>query len=235
MFVFNNKKGFTLLELLVAMMISTIVMAAIYATYRAQLRSHITQQALVEMQQNARAAMFAMEREIKMAGFDPSGDADAKILIVDVAQIKFQIDRNEDGNPAPAPGTDQNEQIRYALTADGGLGREVWGPPEGAGTLQTVAENIEILEFICLDEDGVVIPIPLDYAIVPDRIELARIRSIQITLIARSGANVPVLMMKHTDHKTYTNQQGDQLLVDPDDDFRRIVLTADIQCRNLGI
>lgn len=235
MFVFNNKKGFTLLELLVALAISSIVMAAIYSTYQAQLRSHITQQALVAMQQNARAAMFAMEREIKMAGYDPSGDADAKILIADAAQIKFQIDRNEDGNPAPVPGTDPNEQIRFALTADGRLGREVWGPPEGAGSLQTVAENIEILEFIYLDETGAVVPTPLDYANVLDRPSLARIRSIQITLIAKSGANVPVLMMKHKDHHTYTNQQGDQLLVDPDDNFRRIVLTADVRCRNLGI
>jgi type IV pilus assembly protein PilW len=235
MVVPTNKKGFTLVELLVAMAIATMVMAAIYSAYHVQLRSHITQQVVVEMQQNARAAMFGMEREIKMAGYDPSGDADAKILIADAAQIKFQIDRNEDGNPAPAPGTDPNEQIRYALTADGGLGREIWGPPEGAGSLQTVAENIEVLEFIYLDEDGVVVPTPLDYANPPDRPILASIRSIQITLIARSGANVPVLMIKHTDHNTYTNQQGDILLADPDDNFRRIVLTADVQCRNLGL
>ncbi len=58
MFVPTNKKGFTLVELLVAMAISTMVMAAIYSTYHVQLRSHITQQTVVEMQQNARAAMF---------------------------------------------------------------------------------------------------------------------------------------------------------------------------------
>jgi type IV pilus assembly protein PilW len=235
MFVFNNKKGFTLLELVIAMAVSTIVMAAIYSTYQAQLRSHVTQQALVEMQQNARAAMFAMEREIRMAGYDPSGNADAKILIADDAQIKFQIDRNEDGDPAPVPGTDPNEQIRFAITADGGLGREVWGPPEGAGSLQLVAENIEVLEFIYLDGNGDPVATPLDYATVADRDALESIRSIQITLIAKSGADVPILMMKHKDNHTYTNQQGDDLLVDPDDNFRRIVLTADVQCRNLGI
>ena len=233
MFVPTNKKGFTLIELLVAMAISTMVMAAIYSTYHVQLRSHITQQTVVEMQQNARAAMFGIEREIKMAGYDPSEDADAKILIADAAQIKFQIDRNEDGNPAPAPGTDPNEQIRYALTADGGLGREVWGPPEGAGTLQTVAENIEVLDFVYFkkEPDGSLSRFGTPVV----AIELDNIYSIQITIIARSGANVPVLMMKHTDHNTYTNQQGDQLLVDPDDSFRRIVLTSDVQCRNLGI
>ena len=79
MFAVDNKKGFTLIELMVAMAISTLVMAAIYSTYRSQLRSHVTQQAMVEMQQNARAAMFIMEREIKMAGFDPDDSAGAGI------------------------------------------------------------------------------------------------------------------------------------------------------------
>jgi prepilin-type N-terminal cleavage/methylation domain-containing protein len=220
MFVFNNKKGFTLIELSVAMVIATIVMAAIYSTYRSQLRSHITQQTLVEMQQNARASMFVMEREIKMAGYGISDPALGKILIADTTQIKFI-------RTAP------NEEIRYALTVDGGLGREVWNPPGGAGTLQTVAENIEVLNFIYLDGQGNVIATPLDFANAVDRPALDSIRSIQITLIARSGANVPVLMMKHTDHHTYTNQQGDILLADPDDNFRRIVLTAAVQCRNL--
>ena len=65
--------------------------------------------------------------------------------------------------------------------------------------------------------------------------ELLNIYSVQITTIARSGDNVPALMMQQTDHKTYTNQQGVNLLIDPNDNFRRVVLTADVQCRNLGL
>jgi type IV pilus assembly protein PilW len=231
----NKSGGFTLIELLIAMAISTIVMAAIYATYQAQLRSHLTQQRVAQMQQNARAAMFVMEREIKMAGYDPTGNADAKILIAADSEIKFQIDRNEDGNPAPTPATDPNEQIRYALTADGDLGREIWGPPEGPGTLQSVAENIEVLNFVYLDEDGNRLPTPLDYANAADRPALANIRSIQVTLIARCGENEEVLMMKQTDNHIYTNQLGDVLLANPNDRIRRIVLTNDVQCRNFGI
>ena len=76
---------------------------------------------------------------------------------------------------------------------------------------------------------------PLDYAIVADRDALESIRSIQITLIARSGDTVAVLMMEHNDNKTYNNQQGDALLVNPHDRFRRVILTADVECRNLGL
>ena len=224
MTVFNNKKGFTLMELAIAMALSTLVMAAIYSTYRAQLRSHITQQAIVEMQQNARAAMFVMEREIKMAGYDPSGAGGAGITVANANTITITILADDDGldddidndgdTNIDQPG--ELKTITYSL-AGTDLQRTV------DGTANTVAENIEVLDFIYFDEDQ------------GAPATLADIRSIQITLIARSGANVPALMMKQTDNKTYENQQGNALLVNPDDEFRRIVLTADIHCRNLSI
>ena len=93
-----------------------------------------------------------------------------------------------------------------------------------------VAENIEVLDFVYLDEDRNLLgPTPLD----PANLDL--VRSIQITLIARSGQDLTVMMMKQNDNKTYNNQQGDALLVNPNDRFRRVILTADVQCRNLGL
>ena len=232
MFVCADKKGFTLIELMVAMAVSAVVMTVIYATYRAQLRSQITQQQVIAMQQNARFAMYAMERDIRMAGYDPTGDTGAAILVADVDEIEFQADRNGDGNFTtalpPPDDSDPNEQIRYALTADGHLGREIWG-----GGLQPVAENIEVLDFVYLkkETDGSLTRLATPVAAA----ELNNIYSIQITIIAKSGENVPVLMMKQTDNRTYTNQQADQLLVNPDDNFRRILLTADVRCRNQGL
>ena len=67
----NNPKGFTLVEMLVAMAMGLIVMVAIYTAYVNHQRSHVTQQLVVHMQQNARAAMSLMKREIRMRGYDP--------------------------------------------------------------------------------------------------------------------------------------------------------------------
>ncbi len=224
MFVFNNQKGFTLVELMVAMLISSMVMAAIYSTYRSQLRSHITQQAVVEMQQNARAAMFVMEREIKMAGYDPTGTAGAGITVASANAITLTILADDNGlddnvdndgdTNIDQPG--ELKTITYSL-----VGQDLQRTVDG--TANTVAENIEVLDFVYFND------------VQAPPATLADIRSIQITLIGRSGANVPVLMMKQSDNKTYENQQGNALLVNPDDNFRRIVLTADIQCRNLSI
>lgn len=232
MFRYTNKKGFTLIELLVAMAVASAVMAVIYSTYRVQLRSHVTQQALIEMQQNARAAMYALERDIRLAGYDPTGMSGATILVADSAEIHFQVDRNGDGDfitELPAPDDkDSNEDVRYALNGTGDLGREIWG----AG-LETVAENIEVLDFVYFkrETDGSLTRLATPVA----GAELNNIYSIQITIIARSGENIPVLMMKQTDSRSYTNQQGDQLLSPPNDNFRRILLTADLRCRNLGL
>ena len=225
----NNKGGFTLVELLIAMAISTVVMTAIYSTYQAQLKSHGTQQKVVEMQQNARAAMFVMEREIKMAGYDPDPDCiqDAQITVADnntitltVSAISDGIDNDGDGDIDTADSDGGEVQtITYSL---GGQDLQRNGA--------VVAENIEVLDFVYLSEDRTpLLATPLDM----DNRDL--IRSIQITLIARSGENVAVMMMKHTDNKTYNNQQGDPLLVNPNDSFRRVILTADVKCRNLGL
>ena len=234
MFLVDNKKGFTLIELLIAMAISTLVMAAIYSTYRSQLRSHITQQAIVEMQQNARAAMYVMEREIKMAGYDPDGSQGAGITTATDSAITFTISANDDGidndgdGDIDAADTDGGEvnTITYALA-----GQDLQRTLDG--TASTVAENIEVLDFFYFqkDDDGNLVALP------PPVVggDLDNIYSVQITTITRSGDNVPALMMKQTDHNTYTNQQGANLLVDPDDNFRRIVLTTDVQCRNLGL
>ena len=68
----DNPKGFTLVEMLIAMAASLVVMAGIYSAYQSHQRSHVTQQLVVDMQQNARAAMSLMKREIRMMGYDPA-------------------------------------------------------------------------------------------------------------------------------------------------------------------
>jgi len=49
----RNESGFTLIELMVAMAISVVVMAAIYQVYQSQQKAYVTQQMVIEMQQNA--------------------------------------------------------------------------------------------------------------------------------------------------------------------------------------
>lgn len=66
----RNNLGFTLLELMIAMVIASIVAAAIMMSFDSQQKTQVNQQLVVEMQQEARAALYLMQQDIRMAGYD---------------------------------------------------------------------------------------------------------------------------------------------------------------------
>jgi len=69
----KNRKGITLIELLIALVISALLVAALYRTFVGQQKTYIVQEQVVDMQQNVRVAINRMMSEIRMAGF---GNAD---------------------------------------------------------------------------------------------------------------------------------------------------------------
>ncbi len=201
--ILTRKEGFTLSELLVAMIISGVVMAAVFSTYYSQQKSYVLQEQVAAMQQNLRSAMFYMEREIRMAGCDPTRTTGAGITAATASSISFTQDSDADGDTS-----DPNETISYSLSG-GNLLRNG----------DAIAEGIDALNFVYLDGDGTVTATTSD------------IRSVQITLVARTGREDP----GYTDTSSYTNQQGDVILAAQSDGFRRRVLTTAIRCRNLGL
>ncbi len=271
----NNKGGFTLIELLIAMAISTVVMTAIYSAFQAQLKSHVTQQKVVEMHQNARAAMFVMEREIKMSGYDPLESDVPKITSARINFIEFTMDTTggeADGLDNDGDGltdeADENadkqtddalEQIRYFISNDAdndgiadsldcNLQRQYWDGADWQPNLATdptdadIALDIDALNFVYLDANGDDL---IDYALTPPQVPAALlddIRSVQISIVARAGQNERQgLPGKKLDTTVYMNQQDrpgddwDIILPAPNDRFRRVILTSDVKCRNLGL
>jgi len=67
----RDKRGFTLVELMVTLAVSSIALAGMYGVYKAQVQSYVTQNAVVDTQQNLRNTFYVMQRTIRMAGFDP--------------------------------------------------------------------------------------------------------------------------------------------------------------------
>lgn len=163
----NNyrEKGFTLVELLLAMAIFGTVLMAVFIIYRVHQQHYASQLSVTEMQQNVRASMNIMSREIRMAGYDDPDNPVAQIVNAEPDLFYFTYDLNENGKV-----TDPGEHVAYDLyiSADGTqtLGRttnsttidvavkspghfEVTNPAH-----QPVAENIEHLEFFYLDKNG---------------------------------------------------------------------------------
>ena len=70
----KNKNGVTLIELLIALVISALLIAALYRTFIGQQKTYIVQEQVVDTQQNVRVAINKMMRDIRMAGFGGVGD-----------------------------------------------------------------------------------------------------------------------------------------------------------------
>ncbi len=250
--VITNNRGFSLPELLVAMAIALIIMVSIFAAQRSQQKSFRTQQQIVEIQQNLRAAMYYMEKGIRMAGFDPSDSGDFGFVsslpdydyggTTDAGNIAFTIDmsaaddldNDTDGNydeldEAGAVDANTDEQVAFRLAAspnydntnvlqayvDDGVNPHGW---------RTLADKIDVMNFVYLDISGNVLD-PLDSAARED------ITTVQLSIIARTGGNV----LDYKDTNSYSNLQGSTILATPNDNFRRMILTSEIRCRNLGL
>jgi len=69
-----KNKGVTLIELMIALVMSTILIAALYRLFIGQQRTYTVQELVVDMQQNVRGAIHRMMGEIRMAGFGNVGD-----------------------------------------------------------------------------------------------------------------------------------------------------------------
>jgi prepilin-type N-terminal cleavage/methylation domain-containing protein len=64
-----KEKGMTLIELLVAMAITSLLGAGVYRTFTGQQHTYEVQDQVVDMQQNVRMAISRMTRELRMGGF----------------------------------------------------------------------------------------------------------------------------------------------------------------------
>jgi len=105
---FGNQAGYTLLELLVSVALGGIILGTLTTSFISQSKSYDAQEQINEMQQTTRSVMDMMIREIRMAGFDPSG---ANIVGVpySATQLETRADLDENGDTA---GTD--EEIIYS-------------------------------------------------------------------------------------------------------------------------
>ncbi len=143
----TNARGFSLIELLIAMTIGGLALGAVSDVFVMQNKSYSVQEDVADMQQNARAAMDIMSGEIRMAGSDATGGANAGIVTAAANALNFTRDMNGDGDTS-----DADENISYSLYVVDGvqtIGRSVSGGPS-----QQVAANIQSLNFVYLDSAG---------------------------------------------------------------------------------
>jgi len=164
----NKESGFTLIELLIAMAVGLIVLSAVVSTFIIQRKTFDVQEQTTEMTQNARAAMDLMTREIRMAGYNPTG-ATFDGVTYSTSELKIQADLNGDGDTTSG----SNEIITYSYD---NTNNQIDRKPGTAGTPNALAENIQAFTFQYLDSSGA-----------GPETTSSDIRQIRITITARTA------------------------------------------------
>lgn len=175
-----DNRGFSLIELLVALAISTLILGVVVSVFNTQRDSYNVQSAVTEMVQTSRAAMDLMTREIRMAGYDPS-DTALSGLTVSTNTIQVLADLDGDGDTS-----DADESITYRYDPSS---LEIDRDTDGQS--HVLAENIESFSFTCYADDGT------------ETTTASEIRQVQLSLTARTSRPDPDFT-DNGGYRTYT-------------------------------
>jgi prepilin-type N-terminal cleavage/methylation domain-containing protein len=232
----NGREGFTLVELMISVALSSMVLAAAYQMVINQKNNFSLRNEIGLMLQDVRAGEQLMVREIRMAGYrsvgtecenDVTGTAftDGKCEALEEAtphSIAFTSDVDGDGTM---------ETVRYSVKK-GSLVREMWRfdaqtgswrRSGGARSLSEWVEGLSLHYWIAADGGGVKSDREngekgeLLYTTQPRKEERRHITMVRLTLTARS--NKPDHNYLHPLHK---------------DHFRRVTLSSMVRLRNMG-
>lgn len=168
----NDRAGFTLIEVLIALLIAGLAAGSIYGVFISSNRSYRTQENVTDAQQRVRVGMEMMVRDIRMAGLDPAGGATdgidgsgAGFKEATSTKIRFTADRDINGaiDDQGSSATKNQERITYLLES-GSLKRILYEGHATGESTQTLFGNVSGLTFSYEDADGNSIAAPVSAA-----------------------------------------------------------------------
>jgi len=192
----SNKKGITLIELLIALVIFATLTGGIYRVFIGQTQAYAVQEQVVEMQQDIRVAMEVMLRDLRMAGFQTSTFNSPLIsnssILYPLGDSSITVNYEYLGGGLPTTYT-----VTYALAGGGVTHTLTQTPPAGAPvtTTDTILENVSSLGFtygIDRDGDGNIDDVNGDGAIdEKDFVVAANVGTARVLAVRASLSSVP--------------------------------------------
>lgn len=161
--------GFTLVELMIALVVGLVAMGAVYTVYAVHQKEYRNQQIRLSVQQDLRGALVILEDQMRLAGYDPEDSG--RFGITDVRRyhlvetrddpdgqpaIFYTLDLDESGDPDPRNNYRNKEHCNFRIRDDKSTGRRYLAWDNGAGR-NPLAENIQALGLaygVDLDGDG---------------------------------------------------------------------------------
>lgn len=201
-----REEGFTLIEILIALAIMSIVTAAIYQLYISQYKTWVSQDLITEMQQNARVSIDTISRDLLMAGYGVTTAIETDAGGSDNSQIAIRYKDPNDGNKI--------KRIMYWRNASENIlyRKEDTAVPNSESSLnsgspgrvwsggQPLADNVTSLGFIYFKSDGSTVSPPND------------VYRVKVSLEVQTSKKDPIT-----------------------GDWKKLTLSTDVRPRNIGI
>jgi len=141
----RNEKGLTLVELMIVMVLSLLLMAAVYYTYLLQSKSGQVQFQVAATQQDLRAVMEMISLDVQHAGMDPTlTNSIQGIVSVDsgLTALRMRMDFLPTNPLGDGLTNGANEDITYRLS-----GNDLQRVDNNGGITQVLARNVTNLNF----------------------------------------------------------------------------------------
>ena len=159
----RGQRGFSLAELLVAAAVLGCVLAGLWTLLQAGFAAYGFGAARVEAQQSARIGLERMVKELREAGYDPTGAGIAAVTIAEAERVVFQRDLNGNGTVDPT-----HERVTFLVRH----GETVLRRDAGGGA-QPVIEGVRRLALSYYDRAGAVTTDPARVAAIRIQLEVA--------------------------------------------------------------
>ena len=232
----NTQNGFNIIEVMIAVAISSVLTTTVYQTFHSQQRSYTMQSEAAAMEQNLRGGLYLLSKELRSAGYNPqqtptdssapttnfrfvtSFPAPNNLFAVNYANDHSIVAFTLDTDSSKFIESNKNEQIAYRFnTAQKTLERFNDKQADPTKKWEIVASNIDAVYFTYFDQNS---------AITTNQ---ANIEYVEISLLARMGKKDS----KYTNTHVYTNKEGVNLCpACIGDHYHRGLLTTTIQIRN---
>jgi Tfp pilus assembly protein PilW len=167
------ERGFTLVETLIAGVLSSFVLLGLYLMYETNQVSFTKGERQTDIQQNARIGLDRIIRELRLAGSDPSailGGGGTAFVAAEADRVQFYADVNSDGT---------TDRVEYRLDAAAQLiRRQFWKSAVATATAgaQQIVRMVTALTFAYYDGSNNPLPTP----VAPS--SLGNIRRVSVTV-----------------------------------------------------
>lgn len=209
-----NKRGFTIIELMIAMLTGLVILIAAYAAVDVGQSNAVHVGRKVMTQQDARIVLDYMSMDIRMASFNPGhtaniwadingnsinpDDGNCGIQVANANQLFVEMDLNANGRIAVGTVADPNEVVSYTYdgvnaitrtTSFKGLPQPMLGGVDTGTIVDNAAAGVPLFQYFNRNGNPAA--------------TIADIRRVRITLVIRteqpSNVNQPVQMTYYTD------------------------------------